>query len=139
MTHRPLDRDPVILPPMRSLVVTLGFLALALAAAWQVGALAPLMPALRGAVAPLLGTPTAGPATTTGPGGLRKCVAGERVLYTDTACPPGYATATVQGHVNVVAPVTPVAPASVPAARPAPGTATEGTLRDQMIDRVVNR
>ncbi|MBQ0945517.1 hypothetical protein KAK07_19415 [Ideonella sp. 4Y16] len=127
---------------MRTLVFTLGSLTLALAAAWHFGALAPLMPALRGAAASLTGTPTADPArpaAATGPGGLRKCVAGERVLYTDTACPPGYATATVQGHVNVVAPVAPVAPASVPAARPAPGTATEGTLRDQMIDRVVNR
>ncbi|MBQ0960940.1 hypothetical protein KAK06_18435 [Ideonella sp. 4Y11] len=124
---------------MRTLLLTVSFLGLVLAAAWHLGALAPLMPALRSATSAVLGAPAVGGArvdTPAGPGGLRKCVAGERVLYTDSTCPPGYATAPVQGHVNVVAPVV---PASVPAAKPAPGTAAEGTLRDQMIDRVVNR
>lgn len=124
---------------MRTLVVTLSGLALALAAAWYVGALAPLMPAVRSATSALRDAVPGGDArqaAPTGPGGPRKCVSGERVLYTDTACPPGYATTTVQGHVNVVAPV---APASVPAAPPAPGNAAQGTLREQMIDRAVNR
>jgi hypothetical protein len=124
---------------MRTLLVTLSIVGLILAAAWQLGALAPLMPALRSATSAVLGAPTSGATQSTAPGGpngLRKCVAGERVLYTDTACPPGYATATVQGNLTVVAPVV---PASVPAAKPAPGTAAEGTLREQMIDRAVNR
>lgn len=127
---------------MRTLLITLSILGLVLAAAWQLGALAPLMPALRGATSAVLGTAAGGAAQPTAPSGLnsanglRKCVAGERVLYTDTACPPGYATATVQGNLTVVAPVV---PASVPAAKPAPGPAAEGTLREQMIDRAVNR
>jgi hypothetical protein len=132
---------------MRSLVLALSLVALVLAA-WQFGALAPLMPTLRSATSAVLGAAAGGdagaqrptspgsPTNPPSPGSVRKCVAGERVLYTDAACPPGYATATLQGHVNVVAPV---APASVPAAKPAPGTAAEGTLRDQMVDRVVNR
>lgn len=124
---------------MRTLIITLSLLALALAAAWRLGALAPLMPAMRSTATAVLGAPTSDgtrPGAGTGSGGLRKCVAGERVLYTDAACPPGYSSATVQGQVNVVAPVV---PASVPAARPAPGAAAEGTLREQMIDRAVNR
>lgn len=130
MAHRPLDLDRLILPPMRTLVVALGLLALA--AAWHFGALAPLTQALRSATS---APGDARPGAPTSPGGLRKCVAGERVLYTDTSCPPGYASAAVQGNVSVVPPVV---PASVPAARPTRAPAAEGTLREQMIDRAVN-
>jgi len=68
------------------------------------------------------------------PGAVHKCRRGTEITYTNQTCPPGHTEQGMsQGTVNVL-PAT-AAAARAPAAAPAPGP----SLREQQVDRAVNR
>jgi hypothetical protein len=74
--------------------------------------------------------------------GIRKCVQGKQVSYTDRACPPGSQELgpSKQGLVNVLAGDRPAGPVVIPATGrdpiEAPGTKH---LREQAVERAINR
>jgi hypothetical protein len=82
------------------------------------------------------GSPSSAPATP--PAGLRKCLRGTEVLYTNEACPAGSEAQRVNGAVTVVPAAQsgklPSLPASVPNARELL-KANEPTLRDQRMEQ----
>jgi hypothetical protein len=111
--------------------VLLGFAALAVAAAawhWRVE----------------LKQRLASGATATSPPGLRKCMAGERVVYTDGACPRGMRGQAFDGALSVV-PAGPAARPVEPAASTLPHARTllappgGPDLKEQRIDAVIGR
>lgn len=71
--------------------------------------------------------------------GVRKCLRGNVVVYTDKTCPPGSKQMAIGGTVNVVCSQQPRA---APEARPqgkANAQAAEPTLRERYIESVVNQ
>lgn len=85
-------------------------------------------------------------ADATAPGGLRKCVKGAQVSYTNVACPPGSRAQPVAAAPVTVVPATPV-PRAVAAASAGSGPAAlremldmrrEESLHDRAVERAVN-
>ncbi len=78
------------------------------------------------------------------PGGLRKCVKGQEVSYTNAECPPGYRDQAVTGGSVTVVPATPVpkpdeASSGPSALHKALGVTRDDTLKDKMIERAVEK
>jgi hypothetical protein len=72
--------------------------------------------------------------------GLHKCVAGEKVLYTDGVCPAGYTTGAVKGSMTVLAlpaATPPSKPSSGPNATQQSGSANAGLIKQKMVERTV--
>jgi hypothetical protein len=112
-------------------------LVLAGVMAWQFRDRLPL-PAGVGAL------PATSPATES-PGTLRKCVQGDRVLYTDGACPPGSRALDVREDRVTVVPATRVPAAAAPVAsgpglpnaRDVLGRPDDGQLRDKRMQQQI--
>lgn len=81
-----------------------------------------------------------------GAGGLRKCVNGQQVSYTNVACPPGTHEQAVTAAPLTVLPATPVPkPAQAGQASSGPAALREAldmkpepTLRDKAMERAIN-
>ena len=76
------------------------------------------------------------------PGGLRKCVKGQQVAYTNVECPPGYQDQAVTAAPVNVLPATPVskpvASSSAPSAlHQALDITRDDKLRDKLMERAV--
>lgn len=76
------------------------------------------------------------------PGGLRKCVKGQQVSYTNAACPPGTTEQAVTAGTVTVVPATPVPKASDAASGPsglhkALDMTRDDTLRDKIMQRQI--
>lgn len=97
---------------------------------------------------PLVATrPTAEGATPTSatsrPGGLRKCVKGQQVSYTNVECPPGHQELAVTAAPVNVLPATPVSKPAESSSGPsslhkALDLTRDDTLRERAIERAVN-
>lgn len=76
------------------------------------------------------------------PGGLRKCVKGQEVSYTNAKCPGGFAEQAVTGGTVTVVPATPVpqasdAASSTPALHRALDVKRDDTLHDKIMQRQI--
>jgi hypothetical protein len=148
-------RFPGFAMSMRSLAIATILLA-ALGLAWQkreqlqtwlraAPALSTSAPSLSD---PLVATrPEAEGATSTSarsrPGGLRKCVKGQQVSYTNVECPPGHQELTVTTAPVNVLPATPVSKPAESSSGPsalhkALDLTRDDTLRERVIERAVN-
>lgn len=74
------------------------------------------------------------------PGGLRKCVKGQEISYTNAECPPGYRDLPVTAGSVTVLPATPVAkPAAASSGPSALHKALDITRDDTLKEKVVER
>lgn len=76
------------------------------------------------------------------PGGLRKCVKGQQVTYTNAECPPGHREQAVAGDVTVL-PAPPVSKPAEEASAPsqlhqALGLTPDEKLRQKIMDRATD-
>jgi hypothetical protein len=86
----------------------------------------------------------AGDAAKARPGGLRKCVKGQEISYTNAECPPGYRDLAVTAGSVTVLPATPVpkpeeASSGPSALHKALGVTRDDTLKDKIIERAVEK
>lgn len=77
------------------------------------------------------------------PGGLRKCVKGQQVSYTNVECPPGHSEQAVAAAPVTVLPATPVAKPAAASSGPsslhkALDLTRDDTLKEKAIERAVN-
>ena len=79
-------------------------------------------------------------------GGLRKCVAGEKITYTDEACPPGSRESAISGGNVTVLPAQRGAPAETDKAGKAAAAPPEAarvkeelSMREKRMEQTVNR
>jgi hypothetical protein len=81
--------------------------------------------------------PSLSPATSSGitatTGPLRKCLRGSEVLYTNDNCPAGTQDVAIKGGALSVLPAAPVV------APPAPQAASEPSMKEKQIDRIIGR
>lgn len=83
-----------------------------------------------------------GPAASGRPGGLRKCVKGQEVSYTNGPCPGGFVEQAVSGGTVTVLPATPAPKPSEAASGPtslhkALDMTRDDTLRDKIMQRQI--
>lgn len=88
--------------------------------------------------------PQTQPSATSGAARHRKCVSGQKVLYTDEPCPSGYKSAQVEGNVTVVhiqASQAPAAAASspIPNARQLLAPTDDGAFRERALERAAGQ
>lgn len=77
------------------------------------------------------------------PGGLRKCVKGQEISYTNAECPPGYRDLAVTAGSVTVLPATPVPKPAEASSGPsslhkALGITRDDTLKEKAIDRAID-
>ena len=134
---------------LRGLVIATILLA-ALGLAWQkreqlqawLGSAPNLVASVPGPGEPSAGTrPAAAPQSR--PGGLRKCVKGQQISYTNVECPPGHQEQAVAAAPVNVLPATPVSKPAEASSGPsslhkALDLTRDDTLRERAIERAVN-
>lgn len=127
---------------IRGLIIAL-FVVAALGLAWQQRApLQAWLGASAARVEQLSRSPGDAGAPKDQPGGLRKCVKGAEVTYTNAKCPAGYAEQAVTGGTVSVVPATPVPQASdaasgTPTLHRALDIKRDDTLHDKIIQRQI--
>lgn len=127
---------------IRGLIIALFVLAAAGLAWQQRGPLQAWLGASAARVEQMSRSPADASAPQAQPGGLRKCVKGQEVSYTNAKCPGGFAEQAVTGGTVTVVPATPVPQASdaasgAPALHRALDVKRDDTLHDKIMQRQI--